>query len=130
MVNMPKRDFAPRLGFSYGWNDKTVIRGGYGVNYIQFNREGGENLLAYNGPYIVNSAITQTSPTSVDHHEHADLRGQCADDFLLQPDHAGLQPKLRQPCRLQHSSGRDSLYPQEHRYRLCAGLAFRRAAAS
>ena len=60
MVNMPKRDFAPRLGFSYGLDPKTVVRGGYGVNYIQFNREGGENLLAYNGPYIVNSAITQS----------------------------------------------------------------------
>jgi hypothetical protein len=59
LVNMPKGDFAPRLGFSYALNDKTVFRGGYGVNYIQFNREGGENLLAYNGPYIVNSAITQ-----------------------------------------------------------------------
>jgi hypothetical protein len=59
MVDIPTRDFAPRLGFSYGWNPKTVLRGGYGINYIQFNREGGENLLAYNGPYIVNSAITQ-----------------------------------------------------------------------
>ncbi len=64
LVNIPKRDFAPRLGFSYGWNAKTVIRGGYGVNYIQFNREGGENLLAYNGPYIVNSSITQTVATT------------------------------------------------------------------
>lgn len=60
LVNMPKLDFAPRLGFSYGMGDKLVIRGGYGISYDQFNREGGENLLAYNGPYIVNSSITQT----------------------------------------------------------------------
>ncbi len=38
------------------------------MNYIQFNREGGENLLAYNGPYIVNSAITQ-----VDHEPNLSL---------------------------------------------------------
>jgi hypothetical protein len=60
MVKTPLGDFAPRVGFSYAWNNKTVVRGGYGINYIQFNREGGENLLAYNGPYIVNSAITQS----------------------------------------------------------------------
>src|ERR1035441_1599331 len=60
LVHTPKLDFAPRLGFSYAWNDKTVIRGGYGISFDQFNREGGENLLAYNGPYIVNSSITQS----------------------------------------------------------------------
>lgn len=60
LVNMPKLDFAPRFGFSYGLDAKTVVRGGYGISYDQFNREGGENLLAYNGPYIVNSSITQT----------------------------------------------------------------------
>jgi hypothetical protein len=60
LVGMPKLNFAPRIGFSYGLNDKTVLRGGYGISYDQFNREGGENLLAYNGPYIVNSSITQS----------------------------------------------------------------------
>jgi len=59
LVNTPLTDFAPRVGFSYQLNDKTVIRSGYGLAYDQFNREGGENLLAYNGPYIVNSSITQ-----------------------------------------------------------------------
>ena len=59
LVHTPKLDFAPRIGFSYQMNDKTVIRSGYGLSFDQFNREGGENLLAYNGPYIVNSSITQ-----------------------------------------------------------------------
>jgi hypothetical protein len=65
MVGLPKLDFAPRIGFSYGLNDKTVFRGGYGISFDQFNREGGENLLAYNGPYIVNSSITQKATTTV-----------------------------------------------------------------
>jgi hypothetical protein len=64
LVGMPKLDFAPRIGFSYGLNDKTVLRGGYGISFDQFNREGGENLLAYNGPYIVNSSITQKATTT------------------------------------------------------------------
>jgi hypothetical protein len=59
LVNMPKLDFAPRLGLAYQIDDKTVVRSGYGINYAQFNREGGENLLVYNLPNIVNTNIVQ-----------------------------------------------------------------------
>ncbi len=62
LVNMPRLDFAPRFGMAYQVDSKTVIRSAYGLSYDQFNREGGENLLAYNGPYIVNSSITQVAP--------------------------------------------------------------------
>ena len=40
--NLPldKKEFSPRLGFAYSWDQKTVIRGGYGIfwipNYISF----------------------------------------------------------------------------------------------
>ena len=53
LVHTPKLDFAPRFGFAYQVDPKTVIRSAYGISFDQFNREGGENLLAYNGPYIV-----------------------------------------------------------------------------
>ena len=33
--------------------DKTVLRSGYGISYIHFNRLGGENLLSFNGPHVV-----------------------------------------------------------------------------
>ncbi|HXC95912.1 MAG TPA: TonB-dependent receptor [Edaphobacter sp.] len=59
LVNMPKLDFAPRLGVAYSLDSKTVIRAGYGLGYAQFNREGGENLLVYNLPAIVNTNIVQ-----------------------------------------------------------------------
>ena len=62
LVHAPKLDFAPRFGFAYQVDPKTVIRSAYGLSFDQFNREGGENLLAYNGPYIVNSSITQVAP--------------------------------------------------------------------
>jgi carboxypeptidase family protein/TonB-dependent receptor-like protein len=55
LVHTPKLDFAPRIGLAYQVDPKTVIRAAYGLSFDQFNREGGENLLAYNGPYIVNS---------------------------------------------------------------------------
>jgi len=59
LVNMPKLDFAPRVGAAYSVNPKTVVRAGYGLSYSQFNREGGENLLVYNLPAIVNTNIIQ-----------------------------------------------------------------------
>lgn len=59
LVNMPKLDFAPRFGFAFQVDPKTVIRAGYGLGYAQVNREGGENLLVYNLPAIVNTEITQ-----------------------------------------------------------------------
>jgi len=57
--NMPKLNFAPRLGAAYQIDKKTVVRAGYGLGYAQFNREGGENLLIYNLPYIVDTIATQ-----------------------------------------------------------------------
>ena len=65
LVHTPKLDFAPRFGVAYQADPKTVVRAAYGISFDQFNREGGENLLAYNGPYIVNSAINQYAPFSL-----------------------------------------------------------------
>lgn len=62
LVHTPKLDFAPRIGFAWQLDPKTVVRSAYGISYDQFNREGGENLLAYNGPYIINSAVNQVAP--------------------------------------------------------------------
>jgi hypothetical protein len=59
LVHMPKLDFAPRLGLAYSIDVKTVVRAGYGLSFAQYNREGGENLLVYNLPNIVNTNIIQ-----------------------------------------------------------------------
>ncbi len=60
LVNMKKNNFAPRIGLAYSVTPRTVIRAGYGLSYAQFNREGGENLLVYNLPAIVNTNINQS----------------------------------------------------------------------
>jgi hypothetical protein len=69
LVNTPLNNFGPRLGFAYSATDKTVLRGGYGIGYTQWNRAGGENNLTYNGPNVVNANIIQgtsaaTSPSA------------------------------------------------------------------
>ncbi len=59
LVHPDHNNWAPRVGLAYQVLPKTVIRSAYGISYVQFNRAGGENLLAYNGPFIINSSINQ-----------------------------------------------------------------------
>ena len=59
-VNPDRNNFAPRLGAAWAIDPKTVVRAGYGVSYIHFNRMGGENLLSFNGPHVVGLNINQT----------------------------------------------------------------------
>jgi len=65
LVNSDRNNFAPRFGVAYSINPKTVIRSAYGISYIHFNRMGGENLLAYNGPTIVTVTINQKATQPV-----------------------------------------------------------------
>ena len=59
LVHPDPHDWAPRVGLAWQVLPKTVIRSAYGISYVLFNRAGGENLLAYNGPFIINSSINQ-----------------------------------------------------------------------
>ncbi len=60
LVHPDPNNWAPRLGMAWQVSPKTVIHSGYGISYVEFNRLGGENLLAYNGPNIVDAAVDQT----------------------------------------------------------------------
>lgn len=59
LVNPDFNNWAPRIGFAYQATSKTVVRSGYGISYVHFNRLGGENLLGYNGPSVLNVTINQ-----------------------------------------------------------------------
>ncbi len=61
LVHTPTTNIAPRFGFSDSINPKTVLRGGYGIVYVQFNRAGGENNLTYNGPNVVNATVNNNN---------------------------------------------------------------------
>lgn len=45
------KDFAPRIGIAYRWDDKTVIRTGFGISYSPFP----DNTYAYNYPIKQNN---------------------------------------------------------------------------
>ncbi|HEX7360368.1 MAG TPA: carboxypeptidase regulatory-like domain-containing protein [Bryobacteraceae bacterium] len=54
------KDFAPRFGIAYALNQKTVIRSSYGIFYNHLARVGSGNILALNGPQMVQATIVQT----------------------------------------------------------------------
>lgn len=51
------KNFAPRGGLSYRWNEKTVVRAGFGISFVPFP----DNTYAYNFPVKQNNAYNQTS---------------------------------------------------------------------
>lgn len=62
LVHPDKHNWAPRIGLAFRLTPKTVVRSGYGISFVQFNRLGGENLLPYNGPYVVDAIIDGQTP--------------------------------------------------------------------
>jgi hypothetical protein len=52
-------DFAPRVGFAYSLPNQWVIRSGFGISYVQFNRLGAEDLLPLNYPDSYSLSISQ-----------------------------------------------------------------------
>jgi hypothetical protein len=65
LVNPDRNNFAPRLGIVYKLDDRTALRGGWGIFYNLFDRVGSEDQLALNLPGLVNKTITQTSGSPV-----------------------------------------------------------------
>jgi hypothetical protein len=61
LVQPQKLNFSPRFGFAYQLTPKTVLRGGYGIFYVPFDRAGSENQLALNPPAFINDNIALAS---------------------------------------------------------------------
>jgi len=56
-------DFAPRLGFAYRLSNKTVMRGGFGIYYAQYEGFGGAQYLEINPPFTYKAVLTTDSIT-------------------------------------------------------------------
>ena len=55
LVKPDKNNFAPRIGLAYQFDQKTVVRAGYGRFFMTFERAGSEDQLALNLPFLVNN---------------------------------------------------------------------------
>ncbi len=54
-------NFAPRFGFAYRLREGTVLRGGYGVFYANYEGTGGGQFLETNPPFHIKSQISTDS---------------------------------------------------------------------
>jgi len=61
LVHPDNKDFGPRLGLAYSLDQKTVIRGGYGISYTFFNRPGSAQE-GINAPQALFGVLSQTIP--------------------------------------------------------------------
>jgi len=62
-VNPNRKNFAPRLGLAYQLGTNTVLRAGYGIFYTTFDRNGSEDQLSLNPPFLINNtpAVSSTA---------------------------------------------------------------------
>ncbi len=65
LVKPDTNNFAPRVGAVYSLDEKTVIRGGWGIFYNLFDRVGSEDQLALNVPGLINNTLTRTSGSPI-----------------------------------------------------------------
>jgi outer membrane receptor protein involved in Fe transport len=61
LVKPDKNNVAPRIGAVYKLGDRTIVRGGYGTFFNQFERIGSEDQLALNPPGLRNIDISSAS---------------------------------------------------------------------
>jgi hypothetical protein len=91
-------NWGPRLGFAWTVAERTVVRGGYGVSYVHFNRAGGANLLPINGPQVINAVVNQ-SPA----------------DAAFRPTEQGYPSGLTDPTRFDPLTANITYMPGDYR---------------
>lgn len=65
LVNPSLGDYAPRVGFAYSFNPKTVVRGGFGTSFVHYTRAGSGDILPINAPNALFVSVNEgVAPTS------------------------------------------------------------------
>jgi outer membrane receptor protein involved in Fe transport len=64
-INTPNKNFSPRLGLTYRIDDKTVIRGGFGLFYARLLGGLVDNLYTTNGIYQIAQTLQASNATQL-----------------------------------------------------------------
>jgi hypothetical protein len=64
-IHTPSSNFAPRIGLTYRLNDKTVLRGGYGLFYARLIGGMVQNLWTTNGIYQIADSLSSSVPAQL-----------------------------------------------------------------
>jgi outer membrane receptor protein involved in Fe transport len=62
-IHTPSTNFSPRIGLAYRLNDKTTLRGGFGLFYARLLGGLIDNLWTTNGQYQISSSLSSTNAT-------------------------------------------------------------------
>ena len=89
-------------------DDKTMLRSGYGMSYIHFNRLGGENLLSFNGPHVV-GAEHHTAAVAA-----AVRSGNSAPTTCFRTTQQGYPEGLTSPANFNPLNARVNYIPQDN----------------
>jgi hypothetical protein len=112
LVDPDRNNWAPRIGFALAMTPKTVVRGGYGVSYVHFNRMGGENILGFTGPFVLRVTQNQVAP-GVTNGQPLCQAGQTRDCFLRTLD--GFPADFNDPAKFDASRTRVNYIPRDAR---------------
>ncbi|MEK7409571.1 MAG: TonB-dependent receptor [Acidobacteriota bacterium] len=108
LVRPDRNNWAPRVGFAFNLTRKTVLRSGYGVSYIHFNRMGGENILSYNGPTVIEVNISQLPSNRI-------CAAEEASPNCFRPAMMGVPQNLITPERYSPLTARTNYTPADNR---------------
>ncbi len=67
LVNPDHEDFGPRVGFAYAPDNRTAVRGGFGISYAHYTRAGSGDILGINAPQAQFASVVQITPTTTNH---------------------------------------------------------------
>lgn len=65
LVKPDRNNFSPRIGAIYKLDSRTLVRGGFGIFYNQFDRIGSEDQLALNPPGLANIDVQAAGNSAV-----------------------------------------------------------------